>query len=254
MSPFLIPHDHLPVEILPTYAIYSSLRCLDCRTQEPASHPPRGFLIFFKSFFFFFFSVANMHRKVSCQGTRLNGRSERTALAWLSLFKAAWWIVSLVILSVWGSNKPGDPVGAPKERLHLNQSRGAESMIYDTVAPAAALLLLCDWLADRSRSRAKRSLPAERLQQRRCHRPVLIYLIDCKANPCITPCVLSLHLRSQKELWGNGTVWLYWCPLLLFWSFVKGIFCFQTTFGLLLFVIRLVQMRQMFLKLLVLCS
>lgn len=108
--------------------------------------------------FSFFFSVANMHRKVSCQGTCLNGRSERTALAWLSLFEAAWWIASLVILSVWGSNKPGDPVGAPEERLHLNQSRGAESMIYDTVAPAAAALLPLPWLAGRSQPIAGKTL------------------------------------------------------------------------------------------------
>lgn len=82
-------------------------------------------------------------------------------------------------------------------------------MIYDTVAPAAALPLLRDWPADRSRSRPKRSLPAERLQRRRCHQPLLIYLIDCKSNPCITPCVLSLHLGQQTELRAKGTVWLY---------------------------------------------
>lgn len=69
------------------------------------------FLLFF--FCFFSFAVTNIC-KVLCQGIRLNGRSKRTALAWLSLFKVPWWIVSLVILSVWGSNKPGDPVGAPE--------------------------------------------------------------------------------------------------------------------------------------------
>lgn len=51
---------------------------------------------------------------IMCEGTHLSGWSERMALAWLSFLRHRWWIASLVILSVWGSNKPGDPVRAQK--------------------------------------------------------------------------------------------------------------------------------------------